>query len=332
MRAPYFSPSYMRLLYRSLRLAPEEAGGFFEGTTTSAETLLSPTPQLPFAEQMQLCRNALKLRPDGLGIRLGRQLQLAAHGALGTAMQNAEHLAAALALFKQFLPTRASFYQLQLEESHDHCVIRIDTPELTMDLAAFFAESILCTIQHCVEFFTQEPMQPQQLQLAYAAPVWAHRYADAFGVEPDFDAQHTALHLALDTRQFLQHERDMLLFESAHARCREEITARQAVDVAGRLQRFLEDNPGKLWSLAEAAFAIGVSRRTAARRLEESGKTFQRIRDAVLKDQAQRLLTALNVAETAAALGFADESSFRRSYRRWFGTPPGAFRRGVDFP
>ncbi len=330
MREPYFSPAYMRLLYRSLRLAPDEASAFFEGTTTAAETLLSPTPQLPFAEQMQLCRNALNLRSDGLGIRLGRQLQLAAHGALGTAMQNADNLAAALTLFSEFLPTRASFFRLQFTEHDNGCMLTIDTPELTVDLRAFFTESILSTIQHCVEFFTQAAMQPQHLQLAYAAPAWAHRYTEAFGIEPTFDAGRTTLHLTLNARLCVQHERDKLLFESAHARCQQEISSRHTVDEASRLLRFLEDNPGKLWSLAEVAKAIGVSRRTAARRLAQSGTRFQAIRDSVLKEHAQRMLAVQSVSDTAATLGFSDESSFRRSYRRWFGTSPGAYRRTVE--
>lgn len=71
-----------------------------------------------------------------------------------------------------------------------------------------------------------------------------------------------------------------------------------------------------------------ISERTLIRRLNSSGLNFH-----TLVEQERRLLAAklindpsFSLAEIAEATGFPDSSSFGRSFRRWFGEPPGHFR------
>ena len=85
MSEPFFASGYMRLLYRFLQLEPAQELDFFASTSVSAAQLLEPNPAIEFADQMQICRNALAIQEPGLGLRMGAQLQLAAHGSLGTA-------------------------------------------------------------------------------------------------------------------------------------------------------------------------------------------------------------------------------------------------------
>ena len=49
---------------------------------------------------------------------------------------------------------------------------------------------------------------------------------------------------------------------------------------------------------------------------------------AVRRDRAQRLLAdpRITQAEVAFLLGYRDQASFHRAFRRWFGTTPAAFR------
>ncbi len=74
-----------------------------------------------------------------------------------------------------------------------------------------------------------------------------------------------------------------------------------------------------------AAF-LGLSSRTLMRRLQEEGITFQKLRDNVLKQQSLDYLknNNMSVEATAIALGFSDTSSFRRTFKRWFGQKPSA--------
>ena len=79
----------------------------------------------------------------------------------------------------------------------------------------------------------------------------------------------------------------------------------------------------------ELARALGVSERTLHRRLKEaSGETPKHFLDRVRFDTARMLLetTRNSVKQLAAASGYADETSFRRAFRRYSGMTPGAYR------
>jgi AraC-like DNA-binding protein len=69
------------------------------------------------------------------------------------------------------------------------------------------------------------------------------------------------------------------------------------------------------------ARALGVSRRTLARRLAETDTSFRTLLDAEIKARASRLLSSqtLSRPEMAEQLGYRDPTSFSRACRRWFG-------------
>ncbi|MEM6290193.1 MAG: AraC family transcriptional regulator ligand-binding domain-containing protein [Myxococcota bacterium] len=74
---------------------------------------------------------------------------------------------------------------------------------------------------------------------------------------------------------------------------------------------------------------LGVGARSLARRLREEGETFGGLLSSVRQARARTLLGDPNLtqAEVAFLLGYRDQASFHRAFRRWFGTTPAAFRR-----
>ena len=70
-----------------------------------------------------------------------------------------------------------------------------------------------------------------------------------------------------------------------------------------------------------------MSSRTLIRKLALEGTKFQIIRDEQAKKQAANYLTdaSLSVESIGHLLGFSDASSFRRSFKRWFGETPSQY-------
>ena len=74
--------------------------------------------------------------------------------------------------------------------------------------------------------------------------------------------------------------------------------------------------------------AAGTSARTFQRQLEEEGTSFSELLADVGRSETLRRLKERNVTIAAIALdlGYSDQATFTRAFRRWTGSPPGQFR------
>lgn len=82
-------------------------------------------------------------------------------------------------------------------------------------------------------------------------------------------------------------------------------------------------------SAADVADALHLSVRTLQRKLVAVGTSFSELSDEVRSDLALEYLNdpAVSIAEVAFLLGFSEQSSFNRAFRRWTGETPGRWRR-----
>lgn len=80
--------------------------------------------------------------------------------------------------------------------------------------------------------------------------------------------------------------------------------------------------------------ALGISRSTLQRRLRDEETTYQALLDTTRREMAIRYLmkTNLRADEIADVLAYRDANSFSRSFRRWTGLSPLAFREANNRP
>ena len=73
---------------------------------------------------------------------------------------------------------------------------------------------------------------------------------------------------------------------------------------------------------------LGMSSRTLQRRLGEEGTNFRALRDAVLWEAVEVLLSnpSFKIEAVGLSVGFSDAAAFSSAYRRWKGYPPTRFR------
>jgi AraC-like DNA-binding protein len=79
---------------------------------------------------------------------------------------------------------------------------------------------------------------------------------------------------------------------------------------------------------ADVARELCLSERTLQRRLEEEDTSFQKLVDSIRRELAERYLTRdrLTLAEAAYLVGFSEQSTFCRAFKRWTGMSPTEFR------
>ncbi|MHC4923756.1 MAG: AraC family transcriptional regulator [Planctomycetota bacterium] len=79
---------------------------------------------------------------------------------------------------------------------------------------------------------------------------------------------------------------------------------------------------------ALVAKKLAMSVRSLQRRLAEEGTTYSAVLDSIREELARRYLSDSDVAisEVAFLLGFSEQSSFHRAFKRWTGVAPGEWR------
>jgi len=96
-----------------------------------------------------------------------------------------------------------------------------------------------------------------------------------------------------------------------------------------RVRRVLVERLGQSVLTVDAvATTLAMSRRTLTRRLTDERMSFRQILDDVRRDVARAFLLdrSLSIADIAFFLQYSEPAAFHRSFRRWTGRTPQAFR------
>jgi AraC-like DNA-binding protein len=78
---------------------------------------------------------------------------------------------------------------------------------------------------------------------------------------------------------------------------------------------------------SDVAGQLNRSTSSLQRDLRAEGTTFRQLLESTRRDMAVRLLTSesRSIGQTAFMLGYSDQSTFTRAFRRWHGMSPGQF-------
>jgi AraC-like DNA-binding protein len=96
--------------------------------------------------------------------------------------------------------------------------------------------------------------------------------------------------------------------------------------IRGRLRDMLPDGDAEATMIARS---LGMSERTLHRRLQEHGTTWRAVIDGFRRDESKRLLRepGRSLAEIALSMGFSEQATWARAFRRWTGRSPARWAR-----
>ena len=331
----YSSSSYARILFRHLRLSGDNSHAFFAGTAVSYEELMALDGTINHDDLAQIYRNALAIaNHEDLGLSVGAQLHLSAHGPLGVATFSGPDLGTALGLLAQFSLTRTEFFNVALGEHPEGIRVRFTETSDLGDLRVFVTESVLSGLFSAINFFVGAGHFKGQVNFAYAKPSYGHRYRDHFGNNISFDHPTTEIIISKSILAAPSPAADPILHRESVAICERQLREIKSTEAEGtvlsmkeQVSKLMQENPGRLWSLNEVASKLSVSPRTLIRKLQSEGTKFQIVKDELAKRQVTNYLAdgSLSVESIGHLMGFSDVSSFRRSFKRWFGETPSAY-------
>jgi len=116
-----------------------------------------------------------------------------------------------------------------------------------------------------------------------------------------------------------------------HARIPKQQIPQEPPGVSEVRRAIVEQLEGGEPSLERVAKQLAMSPRTLQRRLHEHSLRYADLLDSTREGAARSYLTdrQVSVAEVVYLLGFAEQSSFNRAFKRWTGKAPTEYRRGA---
>jgi AraC-like DNA-binding protein len=173
---------------------------------------------------------------------------------------------------------------------------------------------------------------PREVRLRCAADGQAPRLEQFFGCPVRFGADVDAMAFANDLLDAPLAGEDPEI-----ARDHDQAAERylDTIDVGGTAAEVRRVLVGLLPSgevgLDRVAARLGRGQSTLQRRLQQEGVSYRGVLEATRRQLAERYLAdpGLSLGEIAFLVGFTDQSSFSRSFRRWTGKSPRAWRQAA---
>jgi AraC-like DNA-binding protein len=264
-----------------------------------------------------------------LGLELGAQAPVSAHGSLGFAVVTAPDLAAMFAVLARYgaLTLHSLVWSLQL--TPQGATLQVSDRSRWGAANGFLVDAVMAATLRTIEAALGRLPLGIHVDLPMPSPAWAAQYQRFEPVAFRFGQPCLAFHVSAAALAGPCLGADPRAHANACRDCESVLTQRAGRSVAERVAGLLGDAiPGRYPQLEEVAALCGLAPRTLMRRLASEGRSFQTLLDEARRQRALWLLqqTGLSVEEIAAQLGYADTSNFSRTVRRWFGTTPRALR------
>jgi AraC-like DNA-binding protein len=268
---------------------------------------------------------------DALGIHLAESLPRGALDLIEYALRSSPSLGQGLdrlARYGRLLSDRVAARTHAKEES----LLFLVHDTATTPLHSARTEFALAVALKLARDSTGADIAPLSVSFAHPAPPNIAEYRRFFQGPVQFAAGSSSMSLSASDALRPMREADPALDGIIRRRLENALGDRDrssAGAMSAQVRRLLVERLGQtVLTLDAVATALAVGRRTLTRRLAEEGTSFRQILDEVRRDFARAFLQdrSLSIGDIAFFLQYSEPATFHRSFRRWTGQTPSAFR------
>ncbi len=325
-REPTLAAHYTRTFLDTLTEFGFDTAVLLEQVGLEVSRVYSPDARIPARFQEALWEHAARFSDDPhLGLHVGEQSTLGRWGLVEYILMNSATVEDALENVVRFWRLVIDGKMVLLGQDGDTARFSYDASlcnnrhaaECEMVYIARFARLALsATFVPLAIWFTHPPEADlDEYERIFEAPILFEQPVNAFvfdaaWLKRPLPMANAALHAQLDA----QAARQLAALEGTRP-------------LTARVETLIQGNPLQV-TLEEVATTLAMGPRTLQRKLQQEGKSFQRLLDEARKNLALTYLHELDLplSEVAFRLGFSESSAFYRATKRWLGTTARAYR------
>ena len=296
-------------------------------------TLANPDARIPIEQVDELWRKAYELAGDpDLALHAIEVLPFGAYRVIDFLASNAPTVGAAIAKVSDYFPLINDTVSLPYTTSAGHVTVSLTAPLRPATITRPYAEYTLAAVFLRTRIATNQRYPLMRVDFSHPRPDDIREHERIFECPVVFGAGGCRLVIARVVWDTPRTGSDPALFDVLDTHARMLLEQRPvAPDIAGQVRKAIAaELRGGNPSLASVAKRLAMSPRTLQRRLREQGILFNDLLDAMRFRAAKAYLAPGDIAgaEVAYLLGFAEQSSFDRAFKRWSGgLTPTEYRR-----
>lgn len=298
------------------------------------QSLATPTALVPLIDVVRLFTVVLVRTGDhSFGLVLGSHAQVRSFPVLGYVIMGSATLGDAVSRLLRFERIVGDIGRASLADAGDDLLLlRWDCP-FPPAYARYLSDAAVAGWVAIARAVLGERRCPQEVRFAYPEPPAAERaaYESFFGCPVMFGAPHAGLlfpraWLDLPLRSADPALRGIMETHAAQLLADFPSGMNLANEVRSAVYRQLSAGDPDVETIAAV---LQMTPRVLQSRLRKANLTFSDLVDDVRRSLAAVLVAdeRLSLVNVAMLLGFAEQSSFTRAFRRWYGVAPGEYRR-----
>lgn len=325
---------YGRIISAVAGRTPAAVREVLQGTGLDHNLGKNLTGYMSNTQYEQLLRNAGVVSGDPLiALKAGSNVPSSVHGPLTLAATSSNTLRIAIKTLAHYTKLRSPYCSITLKQQAGKVAVLFSMQPVFGDQLHAALDFMISTISHSIANLGCMHPVTFKLELSRPTPDNAERYQQLLGCEVSFDQPRDALVFDDDDMDIELLGANENEFEKSVNYLRKISSSFDQSDTTAEMVvNIFIQNSGYLCTLEYAAKSMHITGRTLQRHLQAENWSFQALRDNWLGQQAKYLLQQdrLSVEVTATLLGYSDTANFRRSFKRWFGFPPGDCSKKVD--
>lgn len=301
------------------------------------EQLRNPNLRLPIVQVDRLLAVAKQIsnKPE-LGLVVGQKFELKNYGLLGFMLSYCDTFAEVADLSTRYYRYLSSDKAPIVEQKDGKVIVRhkVSTGQAAEEQTR--AELFVSAILQSADILCSQKIPLEQLKFQFPEPDYSKLYRDYFsGTQVSFNNSHTELVFDESCLAIRLDFPDQEMKAAIRQQLDEVIHKEKASGYIQQVTNILtQQDQGFAFNLTlnEVASLLNISGKTLSRRLQQEGSNFKQLHEQVRHQFALKLLNNRQnkIDHIALELGYADRSSFDRSFSRRQHCSPAAYRSSLS--
>jgi AraC-like DNA-binding protein len=319
----------IRPLWTLIESYGEDPAEIFDSVGIDPTTLRESNARLPVAAcNAAWLRASTRIHDPAFGVHYGEHWRPAMFGSLGYAWLASVSLRRALHRASEYFDMLIERGSLEVKDLDDGQVLVALSYRGNAFTLPALADSLLSTLVKLCRISCGDDFNPSEILLFHSAPPDPSAYFSYFKCPVRFDADVDGIVLPqaiLDEPLPGGNKAIAAMIDQETVRYLGQLDRSKVVE---RVQAAITERlaSGRVASETVAA-DLHVSNRTLNRQLQAEGTTFKAVMDKTRQKLADAYLAeSQSITQIAFSLGFSDQTSFTRAYKRWTGQTPSEAR------